>query len=125
WLAGAIGWLLCQAPLAPLPFGTSAARNRLISQMGSLDFGITNDSRWQNAVYWSRALGYVERAPIGEDMVVPDPTRAISRVLGGVLPPGVQTPLRKLLADLAERSPVLDGGRLRREVENAAKISHE
>jgi len=125
WLAGAIGWLLCQAPLAPLPFGTSAARNRLISQMGSLDFGITNDSRWQNAVYWSRALGYVERAPIGEDMVVPDPTRAISRVLGGVLTPGVQTPLRKLLADLAERSPVLDGGRLRREVENAAKISHE
>lgn len=125
WLAGAIGWLLCQAPLDPLPFGSSAARNRLMSQMGSLDFGITNDSRWQNAVYWSRALGYAERAPMGDDMVVPDPTRAISRLLGGVLSPGVKTPLRKFLADLAEISPVLDGGRLRRQVENAAKINHE
>lgn len=126
WLGGIISWILCQDPLDPLPFGGSVATSRLDSQMKSINFEINGImSRWQNAFYWARALGYVERAPIAGDMVVPDPTRAISRLLGGVLKPGVQTPLRKLLADLAERSPVLDGGRLRREVENAAKINHE
>ncbi len=125
WLAGAIGWLLCQDPLHPLAFGSSAARNRLRSQLGDLDFGMTNDSRWQNVAYWARALGYAERAPMGEEMIVPDPTRAITRHITTVLSPGVRTPLRKFLADLAEVSPVLDGGRLRREVESAANIQTE
>lgn len=126
WLAGAISWLLCQDPLSPPPFGGSVARNRLRGQLGNdLNFGMTNDSRWQNVAYWARLLGYAERAPFAEEVVVPDPTRALARHLGRLLPPGAEMPLRRCLADLSEISPVLDGGRLRRELEAAAGISHE
>ncbi len=125
WLAGAVAWLLCQDPLQPLPFGTSAAVNRLRAQLGpsGLLFGITNDSRWQNLVYWARALGYAERGP--DNAVVSDPTRAIERHLDRALPSGVQRALPAFLNDLAELSPVLDGGRHRREVERATGVIRE
>ena len=127
WLAGAIGWLLCQDPLSPLSFGSSAARNRLRSQLGknALDFGMTNDSRWQNVAYWARALGFAERAPMSDEMIVPDPTRAMARHLDRLLQPGVRLPLRRFLGDLAELCPVLDGGRLRKEVETIAGVARE
>jgi hypothetical protein len=127
WLAGAVSWILCQDPRRPLPFGDSSAVNRLRRDMsaGGSDFGMTNNSRWHMVVYWSRALGYVERTPTPEELVVPDPTRALARRLLRLLPVGVQRPLPGLLADLAVDCPVLDGGRLRREVETLVKIERE
>lgn len=127
WIAGAICWLLCQDPRERLAFGLSAARNRLQSDMGPAGpvFGMTNDSRWHQAVYWARALGYVDRMPIPEEVVIADPTRALERRLARLLPPDVRKPLPTVLADLARDCPVLDGGRLRREVEAAASVRRD
>ena len=130
WLAGAIAWILCQDPRRPLPFGESNAVNRLRGDMGvgvggGPDFGMTNNSRWHMAVYWSRALGYVERMSLLEEVVVPDPTRAIARRLTRLLPVGLQRSLPGLLTDLAVDCPVMDGGRLRQEVERLANVARE
>jgi hypothetical protein len=127
WLAGAVSWILCQNPRHPLPFGQSNAVNRLRVDMGpgGPTFGMTSNPPWHMVVYWSRALGYVERMPMPDEMVVPDPTRALARRLIRLLPAGVERPLPGLLADLAVDCPVLDGGRLRREVETLAKITRE
>jgi hypothetical protein len=76
-------------------------------------------------VYWARALGYVERMSTPEEVVVPDATRALTRRLKRLLPAGVQRPLPSLLAELSVDCPVLDGGRLRREVETLANVARE
>jgi hypothetical protein len=127
WLAGTIGWILCQDPRRPLPFGQSSTVNRLRSDMGvgGHEFGMTSNPPWHMVVYWSRALGYVERMPTPEEVVVPDPTRALTRRLQRLLPIGLQRPLPGLLADLSIDCPVLDGGRLRREVETLANLTRE
>jgi hypothetical protein len=127
WLAGAISWILCQDPRRPLPFGQSSAVNRLRTDMGAggPEFGMTSNPPWHMVVYWSRMLGYVERMPIPDEVVVPDPTRAVARRLKNLLSPGIQRPLPALLADLALDCPVLDGGRLRREVEALAKVTRD
>ena len=127
WLAGAVSWILCQDPRRPLPFGEASAVNRLRRDMGpgGPEFGMTSNPRWHMVVYWARALGYVERMPMPEEMVVPDPTRALTRRLKRLLPAGVQRPLPGFLADLAVDCPVLDGGRLRREVETLADVARE
>jgi hypothetical protein len=128
WLAGAISWILCQDPRRPLPFGETNAVNQLREDMrggGGPQFGMTNNSRWHMVVYWSRALGYVERMSVPEEMVVPDPTRAIARRLARLLPVGLERPLPGLLADLAVDCPVMDGGRLRREVETLTNVARQ
>ncbi len=127
WLAGAISWILCQDPRRPLPFGQSTTINRLRADVGAggPEFGMTSNPPWHMVVYWSRMLGYVERTPIPEEMVIPDPTRAVARRVQRLLTPGIQKPLPNLLAELAVDCPVLDGGRLRREVEALIKISRD
>jgi hypothetical protein len=126
WLAGAIAWMLCQDPRQPLPWGGSAATMRLKKDLGGgLNFGMTNDSRYQQAVYWAKALGYVDRISSPEDAVIPDPTPAVLRRLPLLLPEDGQRPIRSFLSGLALNCPVLDGGRLRAEVEAASGVVRE
>ena len=126
WLAGAIAWMLCQDPRQPLPWSGSAAVMRLKREVGGArDFGMAGDERYQQAVYWARALGYVDRMPMPDSVVIPDPTAAILRRLPALLPEGSEQPIRIFLADLALSCPVLDGGRLRAEVEAASSITRE
>src|SRR5207248_2107531 len=62
WVAGAIAWMLRQDPRDPLHWTGSAAVTRLQAQLGApVPYGLTNDSRMQQAVYWARALGFVTR----------------------------------------------------------------
>ena len=81
------------------------------------DFGMTNDSRYQQAVYWARALGFVSRSNLGEEVVIPDPTCAIERRLDALLPGDTEKLLSAFLAELADRCPVFEGGIVRTEVE--------
>jgi hypothetical protein len=118
--AGAIAWMLCQNPKVPLKWGTSASvmlRKQQFRPEIIADFGMTNDSRFQQAVYWARALGFVSRSFLVEEVVVPDPTHALERRLDRILPKGSEKLLSTFLAELSEICPVFEGGRVRSEVE--------
>ena len=132
WVAGAVAWMLRQDPRNPLPWKDSGAATRLQSQLGSPPpFGLTNDSRIQQAVYWARALGFVTRWNIAkQEVIVSDPTEAVSQRLNNLLPRGQQITMPVFLASLGRACPVLDGGSVHREVVtrasqtlNANKIS--
>ena len=119
-VAGAIAWMLCQNPRAPLKWSGSASmmlRRQQFQPEIAADFGITNDSRFQQAVYWARALGFVTRSNLGEEVVIPDPTSAIERRLDRILPRGSEKLLSSFLAELADCCPVFEGGSVRMEVE--------
>ncbi|GAN75850.1 hypothetical protein Asru_0009_43 [Acidisphaera rubrifaciens HS-AP3] len=122
WVAGAIAWMLRQDPRSPLPWTGSGTATRLQSQLGSPPpFGMTNDSRVQQAVYWARALGFVTRWNIVKaEVVVPDPTEAVSQRLDHVLLRGQQITMPAFLAALGRTCPVLDGGSVHREVATRA-----
>ncbi|WP_372784827.1 protein DpdG [Phenylobacterium sp.] len=117
WMAGAIAWFLCQDPLEALPWGGSGATTRIFRQLGQSDtYGMSNDSRFQQAVYWARTLGFVTRFNLKDEIVVPDPTAALLARLDRVLAPGAEATLGKFMSDLAKVCPVFDGGAVRREV---------
>lgn len=121
WVAGAIAWMLQQDPRNPLPWTGSTAVSRLQSQTGTpLPYGLTNDSRMQQAVYWARALGFVTRLNLKGEVVVPDPTEALRQRLDPVLPRGQQAAMPAFLGALARACPVFDGGVVHQEV--AARI---
>lgn len=119
-VAGAIAWMLCQDPRAPLKWSGSDSimlRRQQFRSDVTTDFGMTNDSRFQQAVYWARALGFVTRSNLLEEVVLPDPTCALERYLDRILPPGTEKLLSVFLAELADCCPVFDGGSVREEVE--------
>lgn len=119
-VAGAIAWMLWQDPRKPLKWTGSSSVILLRNQFREnvqLDFGITNDSRFQQAVYWARALGFVTRTNLKEEVVIPDPTRAIKHRLDKILPSGNERLLSTFLSDLADCCPVFEGGSIRIEVE--------
>lgn len=118
WVAGAIAWMLCQDPLDPLPWTGSGAATQILNQLGPQHvYGMTNTSpRFQQAVYWARALGFVTRMNLREEVVVPDPTGALLARLDSVLPAGSETTLAAFIGDLGRLCPVFDGGAVRREV---------
>jgi hypothetical protein len=121
WVAGAIAWMLRQDPREPLPWSGSGAVGRLQAQLGApLPYGMTNDSRMQNAVYWARALGFVTRLKLRDEVVVPDPTQALQQRLDHVLPRGQQTTVPAFLSALARACPVFEGGSVHREVATRA-----
>jgi hypothetical protein len=123
WVAGAIAWMLHQDPREPLPWSGSGAVSRLQAQLGvPLPYGITNDSRLQNAVYWARALGFVTRLKLREEVVVPDPTQALKQRLDHVLARGQQVTMPAFLAALSRACPVFEGGTVRREVAMRARV---
>lgn len=119
--AGAVAWMLCQDPRRGLPWNeTPSALSIKLAQLGegAPSFLMTNDSRFQQAVYWARFLGFVERMNWnGRDVVVPDPTTFIARHLDAALAPGAEKTVTAFIADLARLCPVLEGSPARQEVE--------
>jgi hypothetical protein len=123
WVAGAIAWMLRQDPRDPLQWTGSRAVSRLQAQLGApLPYGMTNDSRLQNAVYWARALGFVTRLKLKDEVVVPDPTQAVQQRLDHILPRGQQAAMPAFLAALARACPVFDGGSVQKEVAARAGV---
>lgn len=125
WVAGAIAWMLRQDPREPLVWSGSAAVSRLQAQLGSpLPYGLTNDPRMQQAVYWARALGFVNRLNLLKtELVIPDPTEALRQRLDHVLQKGQQMTMPAFLGALARLCPVFDGGSVAREVAARAGAS--
>lgn len=115
----ALAWLLVQDPARPLGFGDNQSQ-RVVEDCGidSQSYELTNKARFQNLVYWAQYFGYVWRFELGRStLVVPDPTPALDRHIRAVLRERKEVPVGELVTMLAERSPVLENGSVRREVE--------
>jgi hypothetical protein len=82
------------------------------------DFGsypvFQNNTRWPGFESWSSYLGFGRR--IGRNYFI-DPTTAIKPHVAACLANGRDTEVRSFVEALADRIPVLDGGRYRRLVE--------
>ncbi len=104
-------WWSSQDPYGPV-FEWSRAENQMLRQYQ--DSGarpVKNSNPYASFGRWAVALGFAERHAGG---IVPDATRAV-RSLIPVLGYERIVPLSRLLADLRERLPVLDGGRMAKE----------
>lgn len=119
YLAGALAWFLTRRPTRPLAWG-AAPVEELRHDFGDDPsvFDITNASRWQNFAYWARFLGFASFIEVsGQRMVVPDPRGVLGRLLDEALLKGRETPIATFFGNLAARTPVFEGGAIRRAVE--------
>lgn len=116
----ALAWFLTCDPAQPLAFTESVTR-RVADDCGDdiNSYDLTNAARFQNFVYWARALGYTWRLGVDDrsDVVIPDPTAALRRHLPPLLRDTRALPLRDLLPLWSSVCPVLEGGAVRTEVE--------
>lgn len=117
----AISWLLIQDPYGRLPFSGGAHAELIVRQLGQQDplrTAIGNNQRFQNLIYWARYLGFAERVALkiggsAVDMIVPDPTEALARIMPGIFMGQRELPIQAFLQRAAEFCPVLDGGSAR------------
>lgn len=79
------------------------------------DSHLNTSNELSEAIAYGHFLGFFEPAEAGGH--VADPTEATGRVLKDEFEPGQDVGIRDFLAALAQRLPVLDGGRFRQEVE--------
>ena len=118
----ALAWFLCLPPEQPLSWDRNY-RDRVVADCGegSSSFELTNTARWQQFVYWARYLGFVWRMQTetgGTGVVIPDPTEALARHLPATAAVNGQSDLSAVMSELAVRSPVLEGGVVRNEIES-------
>ena len=116
----ALAWFLAQDPIHPLDWGENH-RGKIIDDCGieCKAFELTNVARCQQFIYWARYLGFAWRLDIGgtREVVIPDPSPAISRHLHKVLNDGKQRPIRQVLSALASELSVLEGGEVRSDLD--------
>jgi len=127
-LTRALAFYLAQNPLRPPgpwndPDGVDVAQERQF-RAGEVIF--SNDTRWGAFDRWATFLGFGSRLPRScqltrdKDVLVPDPTEVIRRVIPLELT-GQRQEISVVVERLSQRIPVLDGGSYRREVEAKMK----
>lgn len=111
----ALAWLLMQDPAKSLSW--TQIPDWAIKEIHAYE--MTNNSPYQQMGYWARYLGYAWRfeAGKGSRFLVPDPTEAMKRHLRAILGKGQRMDIAGLMAQLAVRSPILEGGAVRQELE--------
>jgi hypothetical protein len=125
-----LSWFLAQDPAAPLVFSANLRQQaetecgpQIGMQVGS---ELSNHSRFENFVYWARYLGYCWRLQVAnQGMVVPDPTAVLERHLLSMLKQRIEVTVEGLLDVLGDLSPVLDGGRVREELEGVLPLEKQ
>ena len=118
-IAQAIAWFLTRDPYRPLPWG-GGYRGDVTEDCGEdiASFDLTDEARSQQFVYWAIYLGFAWSLTADRKVTVsPDPTVALARSLPDLMPPDEPIAISELMAHLAERLPVLEGGTAREEVE--------
>jgi hypothetical protein len=111
----ALSWFLSKDPLEPLNF-SEAPQEMLRKELGDNrdKTELTNQSRYQNFLYWARYLGFATF--VGFDTgrrVFPDPTRAIAGVLPKIFGEAPLLEIESFLSALSEIFPVFEGGTAR------------
>jgi hypothetical protein len=111
-------WYLAQDTLRPLG-NWKTVEDTMIRQFGGPLFKMTN-ARFGQFEDWFcfLGLGWVQ----GGTGVVPDPTAFLRRQLPSLFDQGIgmERPIGQLMADLAERWPIFEGGSIRRETDPQA-----
>lgn len=117
----AIAWLLVQDPFDPLMRKGGGHVQRIIDQLGEPDLlrsAIGNNSRYQNLLYWARYFGCAEWLGIKTgNVVVPDPSEAISWFLPTVFGAERELPIQTFVLRIGEACSVLEEGASRRNLE--------
>ncbi len=104
-------WWATQDPYGQ-PFDWTRAEQQMFRQyQDAATRPLTNSNPFASFNRWAVALGFAERSPDG---LVPDATRAMRTVVS-LLGHRQIVQLATFLADVRERVPVLDGGRLARQ----------
>lgn len=123
-VAQAFAWLLMQDPSNPLMFSENQ-RGRIINDLGEETgaYTLSNNSRFQNLIYWARFLGYCNWMAVDQNntYILPDPTRAILRRLPEFFKHSSKMRIMDFITALGSSCPVLDQGTVRQEVENIAR----
>jgi hypothetical protein len=121
-LVRALAWFLNLDVLAgPYHFDKTTTNLSQLQEQQTGERPIYNEWRWLPFVRWARYLGFISDLSLYSgsgaslDVVLPDPTRAISGTLPDILD-AEWTPVESVVAGLAEELPVLDGGTYRRAV---------
>jgi len=120
-LATAVAWYLGQDALSPP--GTWKEFGSALQQQGASELLRFNDNTFQMFEYWARYLGFAIRlavpsAPTDPYRLAPDPTEALRRVLEGILGQGHEYHrLGPCMQRVGDACPVLEGGRIRKEVD--------
>lgn len=116
----ALAWFLRRSPLEPMGFG-DPPHKELLKDLGSnaARTELTKLNTWQNFVYWARFFGFATITGSKDSKwVVPDPAAAIDDVLPAVFGDSDEKPIDAVVTELARIYPVLEGGAVRREVED-------
>ena len=116
----ALAWLLSRDPAKPLAW-VDNYRGLVEQDCGpeGPSFELTNRARCNQFVYWAWFLGFAWRLQIeGQNVVVPDPTRAIVRSLGQWEAKPGWLPIGEFLSRLAVDLPVLEEGTARKFIES-------
>ena len=116
----ALAWLLCRDPATPLAWEENY--KGIVDQdcgPAGASFELTNRARCNQFVYWARFLGFAWRLDIDrQNVVVPDPTKAITRILGRWEEWMDWRTVGEFLSKLAVDLPVLEEGTARTALES-------
>lgn len=116
-LATVLAWLMTQ-PIAATPETTAKLKLKFKKVWPDFEgLSMKADTQWEQLLYWARYLGLIwqRRFKQGAGVVV-DPTCLLRRFLDELLAPGEKIEIKKFVAGLGERCPVLDGGVVRKRV---------
>ncbi len=114
----ATAWLLTRPATPEFDWRSDLAKAMREDMEGGDIYDVTNVDRSAMLAYWVRFTGYGEALSWdGRTFLVPDPTRAIARQLGDLLPAGMTVAVPRFLEGLAHRMPVLESGVVRTQVE--------
>jgi len=116
-----LAWFLAQ-DVTTIRTDLDRFRELVTTQVGANYFGRINDVTYEDFCYWSVYLGFARRHKLlaeEAEQIVPDPTDYLERALPVLFPEGKReaVPLHDLMARLAARCPVFEGGSLYTQVQ--------
>jgi hypothetical protein len=118
----ALSWLLAQPSGLPIQWNSDQHLQMEKQMDGTENYDVTNAQRFAMLCYWARFLGFAASVNMGgQSVVVPDPSDALERQLANIFSDSPRMPLARFFDLLGRSFPVLEGGRVRGEVEKRLK----
>ncbi|WP_425985273.1 protein DpdG [Ensifer sp. R-19] len=121
----ALSWFLSANPLKPMNF-SAPPQIELRAEIGENadETELTSLNRYQNFLYWARYLGFAtiiggrDAEDTSSRRAVPDPVRAIDRVLPVIFSQEDELPIEQFLSRLAAIFPVFEKGSVRQQYDS-------